>query len=142
VPLIRAPRLLTAVLLMTAVPVMALTGCGRPRTGDFAVSGTLRLINSGGAGNFTISDGTCVGAGPYAEISVGTLVTVSAGTDALADGTLTSATIASPTECDWTITVAHVAAGRIRYSLAVGTEPLKAFSEGDMRANPTITLGG
>jgi hypothetical protein len=120
---------------------MALAGCGRPRTGDFAVSGTLRLINSGG-GNFTISEGTCVGAGPYAEISVGTVVTVSAGTDALVDGKLSSATIASPTECDWTITVAHVPAGKIRYSLAVGTEPLKAFSEGDMKANPTITLGG
>lgn len=138
-------RIARAGLIALAIVALAsatLTGCGRGRTGEFHLSGTLRLLNSTNGGFLSLPAGPCAGAGPYIDIADGAVVTISAGADALALGHLTNGTRQSATECTWTIDVPHVPAGKLRYTIAVGTTSERDFSEGDMRAGPAFTIGG
>lgn len=138
----RLIRIAAIGLVVVALGIAALSSCGRSRTGEFDVSGALRLLNSGGGGYLSHSAGPCAGAGPYIDIADGTVVTVSANEDTLALGHLTNGTRVSPTECTWTIDVPHVPAGKLRYTIAVGTNSERDYSEGDMRSGPVLTLGG
>jgi hypothetical protein len=122
--------------------VLALAGCGRARTGSFPVQGTLRLLNSGDGGYLAAAGGSCAGSGTFADITNGAVITVSAGSDDVATGSLKDATWISATECDWTISVKEVPAGKVRYTVAVGTGSSHTFSEGDLRGDPVMTIGG
>jgi len=125
-----------------ALVLGSLGACGRPASGTFTIDGVLRLLNSGQQGFLSSSVGFCHGAGNFVDIADGTVVTVSAGTDTVATGYLRTGRRASPIECDWTILVDKVPAGRVRYTIAVGAGPQSTFSEGDLRGRPVMTLGG
>jgi len=137
-------RALRRVLLgaIAAALAASLASCARSRSGEFDLAGTVRLINSGDSGFLSLPAGACAGAGPYIDIADGSVVTVSADSDAVALGHLENGTRVSATECRWAIDVPHVPAGKLRYTIAVGTDSERDFSEGDMRAGPILTLGG
>lgn len=138
----RLVRGAAVLLVLVALAIAALASCGRERTGSFDVQGTLRLLNSGDNGYLSLPAGPCAGAGPYIDIADGSVVTVSANAETLALGHLTNGTRVSPTECTWTIDVPDVPAGKLRYTIAVGSGSERDVSEGDMRAGPVLTLGG
>lgn len=124
--------------------VMALSvgGCGRERTGSFDLTGTLRLLNTGDSGFLTQRWGPCAGAGQHDGIIDGAAVTISDGTDTVAVGALSDGTRISATECDWTIRVADIPAGRVRYTVTIGDEPQRVISEGDLRRRMVMIIGG